>query len=357
MKKRLIVIALLLFAIVVLVGVALWYFMGKPLYQPGMVQSGRHLRASLTPPAQKAQTDFWNVESDIQLFHFADGSGKKVLVVHGGPGYPFTQPLAGLQPLINRYEFIYYDQRGCGKSTRPFDRFASTNYFKNMTVLEQTLGLGAQIADIERIRQLLGEEKLTIVGHSFGAFLAALYAAEFPDRVRGLVLVSPATVLVMPATGGGLYAQISKLLPDSLKQAYNDFQAEYFNFSKIFTKSEAELAALNQRFARWYGAAIRQHSIGADASSISETGGWMTFAMYFSMGKRHDYRAALKKVTAPVLVIHGTDDLQSEQESRVYAEAFPNASFSSIADAGHFSFTDQPTPFAILVGQFLDGLN
>jgi len=38
-----------------------------------------------------------------------------------------------------------YDQRGCGKSTRPFDRFTS-NYYSNMTELERTLGIGAQVA-------------------------------------------------------------------------------------------------------------------------------------------------------------------------------------------------------------------
>jgi len=357
MKKRIIVIALLLFVIVVLVVVVLWYFMGNPLYQPGMLQSGRHLRASLTPPAQKGQADFWDIEKDVQLHHFTDGNGKKVLVIHGGPGYPFTQPLAGLKPLADRYQFVYYDQRGCGKSTRPFDRFSSSNYFKNMTKLERTLGLGAQVADIERIRQLLGEEKLTLIGHSFGAFLAALYAAEFPERVNGLVLVSPANVLVMPAEGGGLYAQLSPLLPDSLKQEYNEFLAGYFDFRKIFTKSETDLAALNQRFARFYATAVQQKNpAAAEAMAIIDNGGWMVFAMYFSMGKRHDYRAALKVVSAPVLVIHGANDLQSEQESRIYAEAFPNAGFSIIANTGHFSFEEQPVAFAITVSQFLDGL-
>lgn len=67
-----------------------------------------------------------------------------------------------------------------------------------MTTLEQTLGLGAQIADIERIRRLLGDEKLILMGHAWGGFLALLYAAEFPDRIDALILVFPADVLVMP---------------------------------------------------------------------------------------------------------------------------------------------------------------
>jgi proline iminopeptidase len=77
--------------------------------------------------------------------------------------------------------------------------------------------------------------------------------------------------------------------------------------------------------------------------------------MYVSMGQRHDYRAALKQVTAPVLVIHGADDLQSEAATRMYADAFPNAQFTVIPQAGHFSFQQQPEAFAALVSQFLAG--
>ena len=78
--------------------------------------------------------------------------------------------------------------------------------------------------------------------------------------------------------------------------------------------------------------------------------------MYVSMGQRHDYRSALQKVSAPVLVIHGADDLQSEAASRLYEEAFPNAEFAVIENAGHFSFEEQPDEFAKVVSQFLSEL-
>jgi pimeloyl-ACP methyl ester carboxylesterase len=75
------------------------------------------------------------------------------------------------------------------------------------------------------------------------------------------------------------------------------------------------------------------------------------------MGKKHDYRNALKKVDAPVLVIHAADDLQNEAASRLYADTFPNANFEVIRDSGHFPFHVQPEVFAQVVGQFLDSLD
>ena len=97
-----------------------------------MVRAGKTLRAPLTPPSQSPDPNIWNVESDIKLYHWAEGAGTNVLVIHGGPGYPIEQPLAGLAPLTNRYRFHYYDQRGCGQSSRPIEKFASSNYYENM---------------------------------------------------------------------------------------------------------------------------------------------------------------------------------------------------------------------------------
>jgi proline iminopeptidase len=354
MKKVILILVVILLVAVIGGGLWFWNAMQQPLYEPGMVRGGSNLSASLVPPAQSADADFWTVESNIKLFHFADGTGTNVLVIHGGPGFPFTAPLAGFKPLTDSYRFHYYDQRGCGKSSRPIDRFASSNYYEDMQSLDKTLGLGAQIADIERIRRILGDDKIILVGHSFGGFLASLYAAEFPDHVKALVLVAPAEMLIMPPESGGLYEQVKPLLPESMKPQYDDYLKRYFDFGNLFSQSEAGLAALNSEFTPYYEEAAKAKGFAIPASNRpTDNGGWMVQAMYMSMGVKHDYRAALKQVNAPVLVIHGDKDLQPEKASRMYADAFPNADFRIIQNAGHFSFQDQPEAFALAVSEFL----
>jgi proline iminopeptidase len=348
MKKILIVGAVLLTLIVVGGAAFFRYSMNQPLYKPGMVRAGETLRAPLAPPLQSGDAGFWNVEADVKLFHFSAGQGRNVLVIHGGPGLPYTQPWAGLEPLTDSYKFIYYDQRGCGQSTRPIDRFSSTNYYENLTTLDKTLGLGAQIADIERIRQILGEEKLILIGHSFGGFLASLYAAEFPENVEALILVAPADLLVMPPADGGLFEQVRQRLPEDMRSDYDAYLKEYLDFGGIFSKSETDLMALNAEFGNYYAAVAPVPQTGQ-----GQAGGWMVQAMYFSMGQQHDYRAALKNVAAPVLVIHGAGDLQPEKASRMVAEAFPNAQFRVIDNAAHFPFLTRPEAFASTLEEFL----
>jgi pimeloyl-ACP methyl ester carboxylesterase len=65
-------------------------------------------------------------------------------------------------------------------------------------------------------------------------------------------------------------------------------------------------------------------------------GGWGGRAAFFRLGRRHDWSRSLRAVTAPVLVVHGRNDLQPEASSRLYAEAFPNAQFRVIHGASHF---------------------
>ncbi len=229
-----------------------------------------------------------------------------------------------------------------------------------MKELDRTLGIGAQVADIDRIRRILGQEELIIVGHSFGAFLASMYAAEFPEHVKALVLVAPSGVLVLPDKDGGFFEDIREHLPEEQRADYDHFLTGYLDFGQIFSKSEEELAKSNRQLGEFFLAASGE-KLASGANGSADNGGWMVQAMYFSMGKRHDYRAALRAVQAPVLVVHGENDLVPERVSRMYAHSFPNARLHVVSSgktraagrAGHFLLSDQPEELAAVVGQFL----
>jgi proline iminopeptidase len=99
--------------------------------------------------------------------------GLPAVFLHGGPG-------SGCNADQRRYfdphlfRAVLFDQRGSGRSTP-----------KRETENNTTAGL---IADMERIRILLGIERWMVVGGSWGATLAVAYAEAHPERVMGLVL-------------------------------------------------------------------------------------------------------------------------------------------------------------------------
>jgi proline iminopeptidase len=323
-------------------------------YTPGGLAQAKYGEVTLDPPDQAGTAEgFWRLEPGIELYHFSRGGGEPVLVIHGGPGVPFQASWSGLDRTAG-YEFIYYHQRGCGRSTVPIDRFSSGNWYANAVELDRKLGMAAQLADIERIRRILGVEKLSIIGHSYGGFLAALYAMEFPDRVGKLVLVSPASVLTMPPDGDGMDV-IRAYLTEDGKRRYAEFEKVYFDYGNIFTKSESELAALNARYGGFYMDAMKAAGIAiVDSPAVSySTGGWVVHAMFMSLGQSYDYRDRVRGITAPTLVIHGSLDLFPEGASRRYAELIPGAKFAVIPEASHFSFDEQPQEFNRIVAGFL----
>jgi len=355
MKRRWILITCsLILALIVVAGGWFYYQSTQPLYKPGMVSRGENLSAPLEPPRQPEGSAVWLVEPGIELAHFTEGAGRDVLVLHGGPGQPFVESPPGMEALADRFRFHYYDQRGSGDSTRPVERFEPGNLYQNMVALDRSLGIGAQIADIERVRRILGGQKLILMGHSWGGFLASLYAAEFPDNVEALILVAPANTLVMPQPDAesDLFASVGANLPPEKRAEFDQFMDEYLDFRGLFGKSEDELVEMNNQFGEYYLEATGE----MPSEEGKQPGGWMVWAQYVSMGQRHDYRPSLVRVGAPVLVLHGARDMQSESASRLFAEAFPNSTFVTIPDSSHTPFIDNPREFAIALSEFLDNL-
>lgn len=335
------------------IGIALLASCGGSLYTPGMVKE----KINLDVPSQTGVSEgYWLVEDDIELFHFEEGTGKPVLVLHGGPGIPFNTPKTTLTALSDNYTFYYYHQRGSGKSSRPIDTFDSQNFYENMITLESTLGLGANIADIERIRKILKQDKLIIIGHSYGGFIATLYAAEFPENVEKLILASPANMLKMPNTGKGLYDYIDENLPEGpVAEEFQEYMKELFDFGTLFSKTEKGLSALHEKLGYFWNEANKKGAPHLPEIEVEENSiaGWPFYAFAFSTGQECDFTGALKNITMPVLILHGDKDLIDASSIGAYRDKIPQSEFHLIPEAGHFILDENPTEVAKIIGGFL----
>lgn len=343
----------LLAAAALAAGISVWLIDAtqSPLYLPGQVRAmafdGVGLAAVDAPS--------WSLAQGVTVQVHRKGQGRRLLFVHGGPGIPFAELPPGLSSLAARYEVLTWEQRGCGASSRPAVTVDGKDFFATARKLEAELGLTAQVADLERIRRTLGEEQLTLVGHAFGALLAALYAAEFPERVKALVLVAPVDLLELPSPRGGLFDQIRPRLSEGKRAEFEAYLRRSFQLDALLAKTESQLAAFNAELGQYYALAAKAARFEVPPVEPSAVGGFAVQAAYLGLGARHDWRGLMKAVTAPVLVVHGARDLSPEAASRAFGAAFPNAKVEVMAQSGHFPFVDAPEDFAGVVARFLDG--
>jgi len=118
-------------------------------------------------------------EIDGYKFHtdtFGDSNTSKIIVVHGGPGADFEY-LKSLKELSNNHQVIFYDQRGSGLSPR---------VDKGSLTLEQNLD------DLHSVVKYFSKnEKVKLIGHSWGGMLVVGYLSKHPDMVSQAVIVEP----------------------------------------------------------------------------------------------------------------------------------------------------------------------
>lgn len=111
----------------------------------------------------------------VYYAEYGNPEGPAIIHFHGGPGDGSKLHHAERFDL-EKYRIILFDQRGCGKSTP----LGEVKHNTTQDILK----------DAERIRLALGVSKWFVAGSSWGATCAVLYAIEFPDKVRGLILSS-----------------------------------------------------------------------------------------------------------------------------------------------------------------------
>jgi pimeloyl-ACP methyl ester carboxylesterase len=117
------------------------------------------------------------VEVDgVRLHYVEHGTGTPLVLLHGNGAMAEDFELSGLPAAAAaQHRVIMFDRPGYGYSDRPTDR--------KWTPLEQARLL-------HQASQQLGIERPIVLGHSWGTFVAIAWALEFPDDVRGLVLLS-----------------------------------------------------------------------------------------------------------------------------------------------------------------------
>jgi proline iminopeptidase len=264
-----------------------------------------------------------------RLWTAAAGSGFPLVTCHGGPGLwdMFGSFTTTLTP---RLRVIRWDQRGCGRSGRdgPYrlDRF---------------------VADLDAVRAGHGLEHMALLGHSWGAALALLYALEHPGRVSRLIYVSGTGIgwdwrepfqrnmaaALVPHAGRIAELEAADPMPT------RDRELAILRWSAEFTGPDA-LSLARGMATPWFGI---NHDAHQDLWSELERA-W----------PQPELAAACARLDVPVLIIDGERDLRPRWATDSLADALPRVTRVTLP-AGHVPWLEVPGEFATTVSDFTAG--
>lgn len=285
--------------------------------------------------AQRARQGLLSLE-DARLFYEVMGTGDPIIVVHGGPGLDHAYLRPGLDALATRNTVIYYDQRGTGRST--------------VELVESAVNLGAFVDDIDALRQVLGYEQVTVLGHSFGVLIAIEYAARYPDHLRSLILMNP----VEP---GSRFAEQT-----AQRQRAKVTEADSVELAEL-TSSEGfrarDAATLSQVYRVAFRQAFRDRDLVAeldlDLATTTARNGQDVAALLGASFGTIDWWDRLPAIEVPTLVLHGRYDTPPVEMSRALAEAFPAGSFE-VLNSGHFPYVEDRSGLLSAISGFFAGI-
>jgi len=256
-----------------------------------------------------------------------------LLVLHGGPGASHEYLLPQMLALAEKRELIFYDQRGGGKS-----RHANEGVITWRTQVDDLAALAAEFV----------LNPLSIVGYSWGALLAMLYAIEaangrVPLEPNRMILIDPAPVT---------------------RRHREEFEAE-FNMrqqgERIGTLrrdlQESGLQEMDRGAYRQRAFEISVAGYFADPAKASDLTpfriiGKVQKSIWESLGD-YDLRPDLRAVNCPTLVVHGSADPIPVESSREIESAL-GARFVLLEGAGHVPYVEQPERLFPAMENFLD---
>ena len=307
-----------------------------------LLSSGCALLGRGSPPSSQG---YVHTEDGGRIFYRFVGRGTDTIVVlHDGPGLHMNAIAPDLAPLARRHVLLFYDQRGGGMSDSAAKR---TVRGWSRDPLVNT----AHAGDVERLRKHFGMERMTLLGHGWGAGLAALYASQERARVERLLLVSPIPPSREPFAPRAearlrerLGARAARM--DSLARRWQRGSGVGRTCRELFRIRNSAMAASPRSATR-----IRARPCDAPADALRRYPATAERAQ----GLLRDWRwqPMLADVRARTLIVRGTEDPAPPEAARDWEQRIPGARLLEIPGAGAFPHAERPEVFFPEVERFL----
>ena len=284
-----------------------------------------------------------------------------LLYLHGGPGASCLDFVNQAKALSGKMKVVIFDQLGVLRS----DGIAEN----------ESYSMEYQIEMVEEMRKILGIEKWSVLGHSYGGMLAVLYASACPDSVHKIILECPSLWFEDSArsTAEYLSEHIHSLNNGEAVKLWEKVRfADYQDKTEVVWDLSALLGYVTDMELRFYlhGITLDEYEMSMDTTDIANE--------MWSKGEQHLKKlleaqpepagSAQKKVmmtdnllpvipgiAAPMLLINGKYDPACTRNQIEYImNSAQDVTQSVFEDSGHFPRLEEAEKYTNTVLSFLD---
>ena len=257
---------------------------------------------------------------DIEFVCDDIGSGPAVLLLHG---YPFNRSMWSEQvaALKGDYRVITPDLRGLGESGALKDSITT---------------IDAMAEDLAALLDELEIERIVLGGLSMGGYVAFAFSRRFAQRVRALVLADTRPQADTEEGKRGRKEQAQRVLKDGMESIADGF------LEKVLTPATlSERPEIKKR--------VREMILTTKPEGAA--------AALRAMAARRDQTDFLPEITAPTLIIVGSEDkLTPRADAEQMHREIRGSRLEVIEGAAHLSNLERPVEFNRALKSFLDTL-
>jgi len=246
---------------------------------------------------------------DITVRLWRDGGGAALVYLHGSAGYPGWLPF--FARLAEKFEVVVPEHPGFGKSDNPA-------WVRNvgdvaMYYLDFLDGLAAQ--------------RVHLVGHSLGGWIAAELAVRNCSRLATLTLIAPAGIRVKGVPSGDNFIWSPE---EAIRNLYYDQSFAEQRLAQVPSEEEADLLLTNRFMAAKLGWEPRWFNPGLER--------W------------------LHRITVPTLVLWGAEDKYlPSRYAQAWGAQVPDVMVDMIPECGHMPLVEKAEATADKILGFLAG--
>lgn len=241
------------------------------------------------------------VRHSLSITHFGSPNGIPIVFLHGGPGGQ-SRPKTILKMNIwdlNRYRLVFFDQRGCGRSTPRNELQCNTPQHT--------------VNDIEHIRQHYAFDKILLYGQSYGTALALMYANQHNTNVGGCILhgVFLCEDIFHPSLFSKHPRIWKRLQTITRKRTLHDVAHFVSQSIQTNTPHNKKIAVVNN-WCALENSELRSSTKKASMESkytVALLESHYHFHSFFGCSKDLLQQCKIHMHSTPTLILHGTDDL------------------------------------------------